>query len=352
MLNCEQLNYMKSSALKRQFAHSGMPFLQIAPLILLFAGIVGLSSCAGVTASPSGNGSSAAAVTISPPSISFGSVAVGSTVSQTIIASNNGSASVTFQASISGQAFSLSGISGSASIAAGQQATFTVAFMPTSAGAATGSIIVSSAALSSPISIALSGTGVSSNPQLSANPASVNFGNVVVNTTGVQNVTVTNSGNANVTISNISVSGAGYTATGISSNLVLTPNQSATLTVNFDPTSASGTITGSVSIASNATGSPLQIGVSGNAVAASSHTVSLNWQPSTSSGVVGYYIYRGTTSGGPYAKLNPSAPSTSDSYTDQSVASGQTYYYVVTATDSSQDESAYSNQASAAVPNP
>jgi hypothetical protein len=78
------------------------------------------------------------------------------------------------------------------------------------------------------------------------------------------------------------------------------------------------------------------------------HSVSLNWNASTSSGVTGYKVYRGTTSGGPYSLLsNVSAAS----LTDNNVASGQTYYYVVTAVSSSA-ESSYSNQAQAIIPVP
>jgi fibronectin type 3 domain-containing protein len=83
-------------------------------------------------------------------------------------------------------------------------------------------------------------------------------------------------------------------------------------------------------------------------VAAQQHTVGLTWNASTSS-VVGYNVYRGTTEGGPYStKLNSSAVS-STTFTDSSVSSGTTYYYVVTALDSNNDESTYSNEAVAAI---
>ncbi len=82
-----------------------------------------------------------------------------------------------------------------------------------------------------------------------------------------------------------------------------------------------------------------------------SHSVALSWQASTSSGVTGYNVYRGTVSGGPYTKITSSTVS-GLGYTDNNVTSGQTYYYVATAVDSSSNESAYSNQATAAVPNP
>jgi hypothetical protein len=79
------------------------------------------------------------------------------------------------------------------------------------------------------------------------------------------------------------------------------------------------------------------------------HSVTLNWNASTSSNVTGYKVYRGTTSGGPYALL--SAPGKVTSATDNNVTSGATYYYVVTAVSSSA-ESSYSNQAKAVIPVP
>jgi fibronectin type 3 domain-containing protein len=83
--------------------------------------------------------------------------------------------------------------------------------------------------------------------------------------------------------------------------------------------------------------------------AVGSHEVTLSWNPSISSGVQGYNVYRGTGSGGPYAKLNPSIIAATN-YSDSAVQSGQTYYYVVTATDSSNLESVYSNEVAAPIP--
>jgi fibronectin type 3 domain-containing protein len=76
--------------------------------------------------------------------------------------------------------------------------------------------------------------------------------------------------------------------------------------------------------------------------------VTLTWNASTST-VAGYNVYRGTVSGGPYAKINSSLVA-SLGYTDSTVQSGTTYYYVTTAVDSSGNESAFSNEASAPIP--
>ena len=88
--------------------------------------------------------------------------------------------------------------------------------------------------------------------------------------------------------------------------------------------------------------------LTGIGTVADSHNVDLSWTASTSQDVVGYNIYRGNTSGGPYQKVNAGLdPNTV--YTDPQVGAG-TYYYVTTAVDSSNQESVYSNEAQALVP--
>jgi len=99
---------------------------------------------------------------------------------------------------------------------------------------------------------------------------------------------------------------------------------------------------------SNATNSLTAIALSGTGVQASSHSVTLTWDPSTSV-VAGYYIYRGTLTGGPYTKLNATLVSLT-TYIDNAVQSGLAYFYVATAVDSSNVESVLSNEISATIP--
>jgi hypothetical protein len=78
------------------------------------------------------------------------------------------------------------------------------------------------------------------------------------------------------------------------------------------------------------------------------HRATLNWNASATP-LVTYNVYRSSVSGGPYSKINPSAVSAL-SYVDTAVAAGKTYYYVVTAVNSSNVESGYSNEATAPIP--
>jgi hypothetical protein len=182
---------------------------------------------------------------------------------------------------------------------------------------------------------------------LNSSASSLNFGSVTLPNSGTQTVTLTNAGNSAVTISNVTVSGAGFNVTGVS-GVILNPNQTATLTATFTPAGA-GTVTGNISVASNASNSPDSISLSGMGIAAPvSHSVALTWSPSVST-VIGYNAYSSQISGGPYTKMT-GAPVSTTSYTDTSVQAGQTYYFVVTSVDSNNLESAFSAEASALVP--
>jgi Abnormal spindle-like microcephaly-assoc'd, ASPM-SPD-2-Hydin/Immunoglobulin I-set domain len=181
---------------------------------------------------------------------------------------------------------------------------------------------------------------------LNSSASSLSFGSVNVSSSSTQSVTLSNAGNSTVTISNVTVSGAGFNASGVS-GVMLNPGQTATLTATFAPATA-GSVTGTISVVSNATNSPDTISLSGTGVATVTHSVSLAWSPSTSP-VVGYNTYSSQTSGGPYTKMN-SAPVASTSYTDSAVQAGLTYFFVVTSVDSNNVESAYSTEVSALVP--
>ncbi len=77
--------------------------------------------------------------------------------------------------------------------------------------------------------------------------------------------------------------------------------------------------------------------------------MTLSWHASATHGVVGYNVYRSTIPGGPFTKLNFNLISNT-SYGDQTVQSGNTYWYVATSVNSQGSESSYSNRASATVP--
>jgi len=81
------------------------------------------------------------------------------------------------------------------------------------------------------------------------------------------------------------------------------------------------------------------------------HSVTLTWNaPPASQGVsvVGYNVYRSTTSGGPFVKLASRVPN--PPYEDRLIGSGRTYFYVVTALGTDGSESQFSAEARATIP--
>src|SRR6266436_976227 len=182
---------------------------------------------------------------------------------------------------------------------------------------------------------------------LSATPASLTFGNVNTGASSTLAVTLTNSGNSQVTISNVSISGAGFNASGLSAGQILAPGQGGTLNVTFTPAVA-GSVTGSLAVVSSASNSPATIPLSGTGLQTVPHSADLSWTASTSI-VAGYNVYRGVQSGGPYTKLT-SKPVVLTIHTDSTVQSGQAYFYVVTAVDLNNLETVHSNEVSAVIP--
>jgi len=288
-------------------------------------------------------------ISVVPASVSFGKVTVDVTNTQTLTISNPGTASLSIgQASLAGTGFSLSGgMATPVSVPPGGSTSVTVGFTPTSASSYSGNLTLAANAPNSPVVVPLAGAGVSTVLQLTPSPTSVSFGSVTTQTSATQNVTLTNTGNSSVSVSQIAASGTGFKASGFALPVTLTAGQSTSFNVAFAP-ATTGSLSGGVTVTSNAANSPLVIPLTGAGAAPASHSVTLIWTPSSSS-FEGFNVYRGTISGGPYTKVNAALTSTT-SYADGSVASGQTYYYVTTEVGSTGMESSYSNEASAVIP--
>ena len=296
--------------------------------------------------------STGSTLTATPPSVVFGNVPTGTATTQTIKIANSGSSSVTVSSvTASGAGLTVSGISAPFTLAAGSSANLTASLKPTASGAASGAIkIISNATADSSLQISWSATAEPSAVTLIANPTQLNFGNVTVGTTDTLQATFHNTGNSDATISSISVTGKGFGLVGSGSSATLAPGQTLTLNVSFDPATA-GSGSGALTVVSNASSKQIGIPLSGDGVTAnqsSKHSVALAWDASSGS-IVGYYIYRSSKPSGPYARVNSSS-TPSLSYSDSSVSNGQTYYYVVTAVNSSNIESTDSNTASATIP--
>jgi hypothetical protein len=315
--------------------------------------VVTASSSNSPSSKPTGNpgtptpGNTAQAqLSASPSSASFANVATGSSSSQTIALLNSGTADATISnATVTGAGFSIAGLTTPVKVAAGSSATFSVVFAPQAAGQATGTVTVTSDAPNSPLTITATASAVTPTTGLASSAASLDFGDVMLGGTNSLGATLTNVGNTDLTIFSVSVTGVGFTATGVAGNTTLAPGQTANLNAGFSPTLA-GAVSGLITVSCNCA-SPVVIALMGNGAQPSAHSVALNWDASTTD-VIGYFVYRALADG-TYAKIN-SAPDVNTQYTDTNLLSGQTYTYAITAVNADNVESDYSDPVVVAVP--
>jgi hypothetical protein len=215
--------------------------------------------------------------------------------------------------------------------------TETIEAIATASGYSTSAVAVATYTISLPIA--------------SLSPTSLAFGNQPIDVTSTaQAVTLTNTGNAALTITSLALTGTNASdfAQTNTCGSSLAAGANCTIAVMFTP-SLAGTEAASLSITDNASGSPQTVILSG----AGTHDVILSWTASaTTSGVVGYNVYRGTSSGGESSTPLNSTPINGTTYTDESVTAGATYYYVVTAVGSDGVQSTDSNETKATVPTP
>lgn len=301
---------------------------------------------------------------ISASSVDFQTVSVGQQSVRTVTITNTGMDSVKITAvSVTNKQFSVTGLLPQ-TLPPQSSATYTLTFAPTSAGSVSGLANISASTSQTPATVSLTGKGAAAQANLVINPSVVSFGNLALKSTSTQNVTLENTGSAAVTLQGVTVSGGGFGYSDLSPGYSIPPNQKLTFQVWFSPKVA-GPAAATLTILSANLSVPETLSMTGDGVTSSSnpspsptpvpptppatqHKVSLTWNASTSK-VIGYRVYRSETSGGSYNALNGTAI-TALNYSDDSVSSGTTYYYVVTSVDSSGAESVYSNQATAVIP--
>jgi hypothetical protein len=288
----------------------------------------------------------AGSVTPSLSSVNFGTVKSGATGSILETLSNAGTAPVTISsANTSGSSFGRTGITPPLTLAPSHSITFTIFFVPTAAGVATGSLMVLSNDVAKTLTIPLSGNSPAAGT-LTVLPTSASLGSVAVGSSKIMPATLSASGSS-IVVSGATTTSSEFTVSGVSFPLTIAAGKTASFSVNFTPNS-SGTATGKLSFTANAANSPAIESLTGTGTGASQHDALLSWKASPSS-VTGYDVYRSATSGGPYSKVN-SALDSSTSYSDATVQANETYYYVVTGVNSEGVQGGYSNQVEAVVP--
>ncbi|HET9156762.1 MAG TPA: choice-of-anchor D domain-containing protein, partial [Myxococcaceae bacterium] len=185
----------------------------------------------------------AASMDVSPTSLSFGTVMVGSPTTLDLHVQNNGTASlnVSSVALCSGTTTRFSVSPASLTIAAGQSVTVHVTYTPTSATADSGCIALTHNATNqaSPLNVNVSGTGSSvATPSIALNPSGLSFGAVKTGTPKTMTVQVENNGAAALTVSSVALcSGTPAVVTwNPGAPLTVSAGGTASLDVTYAPT--------------------------------------------------------------------------------------------------------------------
>ncbi|HXN25026.1 MAG TPA: choice-of-anchor D domain-containing protein, partial [Candidatus Dormibacteraeota bacterium] len=208
-------------------------------------------------------------ISVSPQTLNFGSRSIGVTSgAQTIAVQNTGSGSVTVSGITATPAHYaiVSAPTIPFTLNAGQSSEVGITFTPTEPGARPGSVTIVSDAPTSPNAVSLSGTGVAASSPLRVTPNSLSFGNLNLGTTSSpQTVTVQNTGSESVSISAITASPEQFALVSAAFPWTLAAGESAAVNVRFAP-AAAGTLSGTLTILSNAPSSPDSVSLSGTGV--------------------------------------------------------------------------------------
>jgi Abnormal spindle-like microcephaly-assoc'd, ASPM-SPD-2-Hydin len=284
-----------------------------------------------------------------PCNYNFGKVQMGGSGSYSIELLNTGRKVLRITSkSKQGSAFSFGKFPLPVKLRPGASIQLPIVFIPSAKGRSNGVFKLVSTAKNAQLIVGASGFGIADgNAQLGVSPASLNFGNVTVGSTASLSATLVAS-NGPVTISADDSSSSEFAIVGLNLPLTLAAGQSMPVTIQFTPNS-SGADPSQATFISNAVDSPTVEQLTGTGVAPNSHYVDLAWDPGDGN-AVGYNVYRGAVQGGPYQVIN-TALDASTNYTDSTVVSGATYYYVTTEVNEQGQESPYSNVAKAVIPN-
>jgi hypothetical protein len=208
-----------------------------------------------------GSGVAAAPVAnLSTTSLSFGSQAVGKpSASKPVTLTNQGNATLNINSIVASGDYAAS--SCPSSLAPNGACTINVTFTPTTTGTRNGAITITDNAGGSPQTVTLTGTGAGSTaPAVSLSPMSLTYPTRRVGTTSsTKNVTLSNTGNATLSVTSVVASGDFSQTNNCGS---VSASRSCTIKVTFKPT-AKGNRTGTIAVTDNASGSPQSVTLTG-----------------------------------------------------------------------------------------
>jgi hypothetical protein len=216
------------------------------------------------------------AVTLAPSTVSFASIAQGSTSpAQSITVTNSGTASLHISSVQIGGAnpsdFGMNNGCAPSAYAVSASCAIALTFTPSAAGTRSATLTVTDDAANSPQIVQVGGTGMGAGagvPSVTLSSAAVSFAAIALGTTSAQqNITVTSSGNAPLHFSSVKLGGTNAADFALSNGCTAAAyavNTACTVGLTFTP-SAAGMRTATLTIADDAPNSPQIVTVSGNA---------------------------------------------------------------------------------------
>ena len=322
--------------------------LPLALIALVLLSVANANSVDETTKKSTSHNQKTERLIFSPANVGFGTIDTESQEVLTVTMTNASNSDISLlQAVASGSDFTLTGLDFPLTLASGQSFTFSVVFAPRAPGESSGSISFISAIARVSNRILMTGSATEGK-QLTANPPAMNFGIISVGSAGNQ-AGLLIAGGKPVTITSAISSDPQFMVSGLSFPFTIPAGGSKEFGVTFAPRTEGATVVSLSFMDASGAKAVLTETLNGVGETAHGHSVDLAWHASTSKNVIGYNIYRGIKPRGPYRKIN-SRLDKATCYTDSSVVNGTTYYYVSTAVNSHNRESAYSNLAEVKVP--
>ncbi len=314
-------------------------------------------------------------ISLSATDYDFGSISLGNQTSFELTITNTGNIPLTvedialngggeFELDTSGGDNPLGGTNGD--IPPGEERTLNITYIPSTSGLHTADLYIDSNDPDTPgITVSLTGDATTNPmPDIALSPGSHDFGNVE---SGAQSspleISVVNNGSADLNVSSIAFSGPSDFTLDLSGGQLpcggsaptLQAGDSCTVTVTFNPYSA-GNYIGTLDVQSNDPDhGSISTNCSGTGVVTppTTYSTTLSWNAPTSNAdgspindLGGYKIYYGKVS---HSYSHSVDVGTNTTYTIENLTAG-TYYFSVTAYDTSGNESGYSNEVSKIFP--
>ncbi len=212
------------------------------------------------------------ALTLSPLSLDFGTVQLGTSAALPLQITNTSPTAATFNGITTSGDYTATGTCPTASntLAANTSCTEQITFTPTQTGPRTGTLAIATSLSTLPINAPLTGTGTQS--QLTITPTTLNFGSIALGASSNLTLTLANTGTAAITNLALALTGDYAVTTPCSTN-ILTPNSTCQITLTFSPT-ALGARTGTLTVTSST--SPATVPLTGTGVSNGTFLLTVN----------------------------------------------------------------------------